>query len=57
MDSGEFRKDFLENVKSEAATTGEGSCKAFVENMAKYLIESEVLPDFTPCLYWHWQSK
>lgn len=51
MDTVEFRKDFLENVKSEAAVTGEGSCAAFVENMAEYLIEAEVLPDFTPCFY------
>lgn len=26
MDAQEFRKDFLENVKAEAAATGEGSC-------------------------------
>lgn len=51
MDTKEFRKDFLESVKSGAAVTGEGSCAAFVENMANYLIESEVLPEFTPCFY------
>lgn len=51
MDAAEFRKDFLESVKSEAASTGEGSCAAFVGNMAEYLIEAEVLPDFTPCFY------
>lgn len=48
MDAQEFRKDFLENVKAEAAATGEGSCAAFVGAMAQYLIEAEVLPDFTP---------
>ena len=31
MDAQEFRKDFLENVKAEAAATGEGSCAAFVK--------------------------
>lgn len=51
MDIKEFRKDFLESVKSGAAVSGEGSCAAFVENMANYLIESEVLPEFTPCFY------
>lgn len=51
MDTEEFRKDFLENVKSEAVTTGEGSCAAFVGNVAEYLIDAEALPDFTPCFY------
>ena len=51
MDTQEFRKDFLENVKAEAAATGEGSCAAFVDSMAQYLIEAEVLPDFTPSFY------
>lgn len=51
MDAQEFRKDFLENVKAEAAATGEGSCAAFVDSMAQYLIEAEVLPDFIPSFY------
>ena len=51
MNAQEFRKDFLENVKAEAAATGEGSCAAFVDSMAQYLIEAEVLPDFSPSFY------
>lgn len=51
MDAQEFRKDFLENVKAEAAASGEGSCAAFVDDMAQYLIEAEVLPDFNPSFY------
>ena len=51
MDAQEFRKDFLENVKAEAVATGEGSCAAFVDAMAWYLIEVEALPDFTPSFY------
>ena len=51
MDAQEFRKDFLENVKAEAAATGEGSCASFVEDMARYLVEAEVLPDFNPSFY------
>lgn len=51
MDAEEFRKDFLENVKAEAAVSGEGSCAAFVDFMAQYLIEAEVIPDFTPSFY------
>lgn len=48
MTSAEFREDFLETVKSDATITGEGTCAAFVSNMADYLREAEVLPDFSP---------
>lgn len=51
MDAQEFRKDFLENIKVEAVASGEGSCAAFVSNMAQYLIDAEVLPDFIPSFY------
>lgn len=32
MDAQEFKKDFLERIKSAAAVIGEGSCAAFVDN-------------------------
>lgn len=51
MDSEEFKKDFLEGVKSAASVTGEGSCATFVDNMAQYLTDIEVLPDFVPSFY------
>ena len=51
MDVQEFKKDFLESIKSAAAVIGEGSCAAFVENMAQYLIDAEVLSDFVPSFY------
>lgn len=51
MDSKEFRKDFLEDIKSEAMVVGEGSCAAFVDSFARNLVEAEVMPDFTPCFY------
>ncbi|WP_319403019.1 AIPR family protein [uncultured Anaeromusa sp.] len=51
MDSNEFRKDFLESIRSEAAVLGEGSCAAFTTNMAESLVNIEVLPDFIPCFY------
>lgn len=51
MDAVDFAKDFIENVKSEAAISGEGKCAVFVNNMAQTLIESEVLPDFTSSFY------
>jgi hypothetical protein len=47
MDTQEFRKDFLEDVKADAAATGEGSCASFVTKFASYLQEAEYLVDFT----------
>ncbi|MDR1614173.1 MAG: AIPR family protein [Campylobacteraceae bacterium] len=47
MDAQEFRKDFLEDVKANAAMTGEGSCASFVNEFSRYLQEAEYLMDFT----------
>lgn len=57
MDVQEFKKDFIENVKAEAAVTGEGSCASFVKLMAEYLVEAEVLPDFIPAFYTNTTSR
>ena len=51
MDFLDFRKDFLEGVKAASVATGEGSCACFVENVASYLVDNEILPDFTPCYF------
>lgn len=51
MDSQEFKKDFLESAKAAASVTGEGSCASFVENMAQYLVDTEVIPEFYPSFY------
>ena len=51
MDALEFQKDFLEEVKSTAVVAGEGSTAAFVSIMTEYLINSEVIPDFTPSFF------
>lgn len=51
MDFAEFKNDFLQDIKAAAAATGEGSCAAFVENVAQYLIDAEVLSDFSPSFY------
>lgn len=51
MDSQEFKKEFLESAKAAASVTGEGSCASFVENMAQYLVDTEVIPDFYPSFY------
>lgn len=47
MDAQEFKKDFLQDVKTDAASTGEGTCASFVSAFARYLQEAEYLLDFT----------
>lgn len=47
MDSQEFKKDFLEDIKADAASTGEGTSASFVTSFARYLQEAEYLLDFT----------
>lgn len=54
MNSGstdDFKKDFLEDVKTSSAVTGEGSCACFVEKFASYLVDNEILNDFTPSYF------
>ena len=51
MDVHDFHKDFLEEIKATAATEGAGSNAAFVEVASAYLINAEVLSDFTPAFY------
>ena len=51
MDVHDFHKDFLEEIKSTAATEGEGSNAAFVSVASSYLVNAEVLTDFTPAFY------
>ena len=51
MDSQEFRQEFLTSVKAAATVSGEGSCASFVDEMAQYLIDAEVLVDFQPSFY------
>lgn len=46
MDTQEFRKDFLEEIKADALATGEGSCASFVASFANYLQEADYLLDF-----------
>lgn len=51
MEFAEFKKDFLDGVKAAAVATGEGSSACFVDNIASYLIDYELLADFTPCYF------
>ncbi|MFM9279238.1 AIPR family protein [Paenibacillus jiagnxiensis] len=51
MDLQDFRKEFLEDVRSTAAAYGEGSSAAFVGIVSNYLVSAEVLPDFEASFY------
>lgn len=51
MEFAEFKKDFLDGVKAAAVATGEGSSACFVDNMASYLIDYELLNDYTACYF------
>ena len=51
MDVRDFHKDFLEEIKATAATEGDGSNSAFVNIASSYLVNAEVLSDFTPSFY------
>jgi AIPR protein len=46
----QYRTDLLEDVKA-TAVQGEFTHEAFVELMARKLVEGEELSDFTPCYY------
>lgn len=51
MNEQDFHKDFLEDIKTTAASEGGGSCAAFVEISSNYLLNADVLTDFTPAFY------
>ena len=51
MDVRDFHKDSLEEIKATAATEGAGSNAAFVSVATSYLVNAEVLSDFTPAFY------
>lgn len=48
MDVEDFKKEFLEDVKTSSTVTGEGSCACFAESVASYLIDNEIIPDYVP---------
>jgi len=51
MDVHDFHKNFLEEIKATAATEGAGSNAAFAEVASAYLVNAEVLSDFTYAFY------
>ncbi len=51
MDIEEFRKEFLETVKSHAASEGDLTQAAFVTIVSEKLMDAEELTDFEPCYH------
>ncbi|MBS4913478.1 MAG: AIPR family protein [Veillonella sp.] len=51
MDSVEFKKEFLEEVRAFGLASGEGSSAAFTSLMAEKLIECETLSNFVASYY------
>jgi len=51
MDIQEFRTELIEDAKAAAAADGGGTSAAFAAIVAGYLLDAEVLPDFTPAFY------
>ncbi|TRZ47921.1 AIPR protein [bacterium] len=51
MDLKEFRKDFLETVKSHAASEGDLTQAAFVTIVSEKLMDAEELSDFEHCYH------
>ena len=51
MNEVEFKKDFIEDVKAGAVSSGLGTTAEFVQNMADSLIQMDVLSDFVPVYY------
>lgn len=47
MDAAEFSKSFIEEVKSAAAVSGEGKSAEFTDQFSQYLMEADVIPEFT----------
>lgn len=47
MDYIEFKKDLIDEVKAASIASGEGSVASFVQIISDYLIDADVIPDFT----------
>jgi hypothetical protein len=51
MELEDFRKDFLESVRSHAAAEGDLTQAAYVTVVSERLMEAEEFQDFEPCYY------
>lgn len=51
MELTEFKKDFIENIKSKAAASGDGTVVSFVNEVLTDLLELEIIPDYYDCFH------
>lgn len=51
MELSEYRKDYLESVKSTAAAEAEGTVASFMKVACDNLVDAEILPDYELCFY------
>lgn len=51
VDASEFREDLIQEARASAASDGEGTSAAYVNNVAAMLMEAEVLPAFDRAFY------
>ena len=57
MDFEDFRKDFIEEVKAESATSGIGSSAAFLQTASAYMLNADILPDAIMPAYFESEGK
>jgi len=51
MELSDYRKDYIESVKSSAAADTEGTVATFVKVTLDNLVEAEIIPDYELCYY------
>lgn len=57
MEFEDFRKDFIEEVKAESATSGVGSSAAFLQTASAYMLNADILPDAIMPSYFEGEGK
>lgn len=51
MELSEYRKDYLESVKIDAAANEEGTVSSFMKISCDFLVDIEIIPDYELCFY------
>ncbi len=57
MDYEDFRKEFLEEVKADAITSGIGSAASFIQTASSYMLQSDVFPDAIAPAYYEGEGR
>ena len=57
MDFEDFRKDFMEEIKADAAASGIGSVASFVNTASAYMLNADVFPDAITPAYFEGEGK